>query len=90
MEIDSSAQRKVYTTANLLAVMTIIYTLDEGIVLTSDVNSRHEYPLRCDPGCIELPFTCGRGKIAHPRLPPLPVVKDLYVLSDLPDSLLSG
>jgi len=32
MEIDSSAQRKLYTTAHLLAVMTIYYNLVEGIV----------------------------------------------------------
>jgi divalent metal cation (Fe/Co/Zn/Cd) transporter len=31
MEIDTSAQRKLYTTAHLLAVMTIYYNLVEGI-----------------------------------------------------------
>jgi hypothetical protein len=32
MEIDSSAQGKLYTRAHLLAIMTIYYNLVEGIV----------------------------------------------------------
>jgi hypothetical protein len=36
---------------------------------------------------IELPFICSRGEIAQPCLPPLPVIEDLYVLTNLPDGL---